>query len=382
MNEGRPARLDSLTGLRFFAALGVLLTHINSNVTTLLGSAWCQFGYLGVPFFFALSGFVLTWTATADDTARAFWRRRFARVYPLYLVSLLPGVILGLAGQAEVSALAAILSVVLLQGWFVTPTVVLKNPNGPGWSISAEAFFYALFPLLIPRARSASGRMLACSLVVLLAVVPLAIVAWDGVFSSWFVPYYAAAYQVAPFLSGVILAEAFRRGMRFPRLRWSLSLAVAVIFVLGLADGHAHVQLTNRPLVEIGVLPFVLLLIGSAATADIVGAPSLLRSRSVVKLGVWSYALYLTQFPVIMVIEAISPNSLFGVNRVVGSLSAVALILLCIALAWAAHRLIEAPWNDRLRHAPKSVISEQETVPAQRSEPELHAGGQWVSVDG
>jgi peptidoglycan/LPS O-acetylase OafA/YrhL len=44
---------------------------------------------VGVSSFFALSGFVLTWSLRAADTKRAFYRRRFARVYPLHFLTLL-----------------------------------------------------------------------------------------------------------------------------------------------------------------------------------------------------------------------------------------------------------------------------------------------------
>jgi peptidoglycan/LPS O-acetylase OafA/YrhL len=42
-------------------------------------------GYVGVGFFFTLSGFILVIAAPAGDSARAFYRRRFARIYRAYL---------------------------------------------------------------------------------------------------------------------------------------------------------------------------------------------------------------------------------------------------------------------------------------------------------
>src|SRR5512133_3297128 len=81
------SRLDSLTGLRFLAALLVFAYHAGS-VGTLTGNGITAPGRSGVSFFFILSGFLLTWTARPDDTRRAFYQRRVARIVPSYLVAL------------------------------------------------------------------------------------------------------------------------------------------------------------------------------------------------------------------------------------------------------------------------------------------------------
>ena len=69
-------RLDSLTGLRFFAAWLVLQHHF-TNFGMIPGLArFTGFGTTGVTFFFVLSGFVLTWSFVPSDTpGRFYWRR-------------------------------------------------------------------------------------------------------------------------------------------------------------------------------------------------------------------------------------------------------------------------------------------------------------------
>jgi peptidoglycan/LPS O-acetylase OafA/YrhL len=77
--SSRTLRLDSLTGLRFFAALAVVLVHVGGQFAT---ARWLltveSYGYAGVSFFFVLSGFVLTWSHREQSAGR-FWWRRFAR---------------------------------------------------------------------------------------------------------------------------------------------------------------------------------------------------------------------------------------------------------------------------------------------------------------
>src|SRR5438067_1929482 len=84
----RVAHLPALTGLRFLAALVVVIDHTGYGP---LAAMVAPFGGVAVTLFFILSGFILTYTYTRNGTAvhggwRAFYIARIARVYPLYLL--------------------------------------------------------------------------------------------------------------------------------------------------------------------------------------------------------------------------------------------------------------------------------------------------------
>src|SRR6476620_6656817 len=87
-------RLHAITSLRFLAALHVVLFHMRV-VGILSGGPWwyqnfASIGYIGVNFFFVLSGFILVYTyAGSSFSVRRFWQARFARIYPAYVVSLI-----------------------------------------------------------------------------------------------------------------------------------------------------------------------------------------------------------------------------------------------------------------------------------------------------
>jgi peptidoglycan/LPS O-acetylase OafA/YrhL len=167
--RARP-ELRALTGLRFVAALHVLVFHVlftftraavllrvapASPLRALLAS-----GYVGVNFFFVLSGFVLVYAYVEDGrmttSAGRFWRARFARIYPMYVVGLALAVPLFVLGSLDNRARPDVvlteaakelgLSAALVQAWIPAHALDL---NGPAWSLSVEAFFYALFPLLV-----------------------------------------------------------------------------------------------------------------------------------------------------------------------------------------------------------------------------------------
>jgi peptidoglycan/LPS O-acetylase OafA/YrhL len=87
------ARVQALDLLRLVAVLGVMLFHYGFrgptafNVTHVAVPelAWIgRYGFLGVPIFFIISGFVIAYSAEGR-TATAFAIARFSRIYPCFL---------------------------------------------------------------------------------------------------------------------------------------------------------------------------------------------------------------------------------------------------------------------------------------------------------
>jgi peptidoglycan/LPS O-acetylase OafA/YrhL len=118
-------------------------------------------GYVSVSLFFILSGFILAYTYHADREGvsfdrRSFWVARLARIYPVYLVGLLLAApfVFWAHFNSDRPAWSAFKILVLggscgtlTQSW-VPPLAV--EWNAPGWSLSAEAFFYLIFPFISP----------------------------------------------------------------------------------------------------------------------------------------------------------------------------------------------------------------------------------------
>ena len=148
------SKLANLTSLRFFAAMWVVLLHFAPGHVKNWPSPVREFvghGQNGVTLFFVLSGFILGYVylpAVAEGRLDkvGFWRARFARVYPLYLFSLLIAVpfLVGTIAAATIVRVVP-LQVFLLQSW--DPKLLYAGQwNTPSWSLSTEAFFYLMFP--------------------------------------------------------------------------------------------------------------------------------------------------------------------------------------------------------------------------------------------
>ena len=146
-----------LTSARFFAALYVMLFHTAPWQNGRYGiiSRILGLGYISVSFFFLLSGFILAVVYLENSPTidrRKFYLARFARIYPVYLAALLLDLPHFLYTERYIThrSWEQTISVILatgglIQAWFTTD---LQGLNHPGWSLSVEALFYLLFPLI------------------------------------------------------------------------------------------------------------------------------------------------------------------------------------------------------------------------------------------
>src|SRR5437016_3929734 len=162
---GRPY-LGALAGIRFLAALHVVLYHHRDDLFMAAVPGFARQvvngGYVAVGLFFVLSGFILTYTYLGDQPDaidfRPFWVARLARIYPVYLLSFVVGAPLyfrysvatvtplGDAIGMAAGALGTVLSMTL--AWSPATVRLVASWNLPAWSLSAEAFFYVLFPVI------------------------------------------------------------------------------------------------------------------------------------------------------------------------------------------------------------------------------------------
>ncbi len=79
---------------------------------------------------------------------REFYRRRFARVVPAYVVAACIGIALDVWQYGSETFARGLFTLTLLQSWIPGERFSYAG-NSVGWSLSTEVFFYALFPLLI-----------------------------------------------------------------------------------------------------------------------------------------------------------------------------------------------------------------------------------------
>ncbi|MCS6317892.1 MAG: acyltransferase [Nitrospira sp.] len=156
-----PEDIKALTGVRLFAALWVVLYHFRDGLKPIAivepFMPLINDGYLAVPMFFILSGFILSHTYFPHYSLKShpkFVYRRLARLWPVHMASLIAlmmyiGVMVVHSGHFEddghTFAMAHVPGeLVMVRSWFSKDLVW----NYPAWSIHAEWFAYLfLFPV-------------------------------------------------------------------------------------------------------------------------------------------------------------------------------------------------------------------------------------------
>jgi peptidoglycan/LPS O-acetylase OafA/YrhL len=347
------ARLPSLTGLRFVAAFLVFGFHV--SISGLLAPSPLQHalsrvagaGAVGVSFFFVLSGFVLTWSARPDDSARAFWRRRAAKIYPSYLVAFVFALIGLYATGRAVSVPAGVANVALLQSWWPDPKVYF-GANSVSWSLACEAFFYALFPWLLPalnRIRPERLWLVAGACVAAVFAVPVVATLLPAERHYWFV-YIFPPVRLLEFVLGILMALIVKRG------RWPRVPVWAVVVLLVVAYAVTPYFPPDAETSAVTVIPFALL-IPAVAVADVEGRRSVWRSRVAVWLGEVSFAFYLIHQSVI--IDLMRGLDADGSGPVAALTLSVVALGLSVALSALMYRVVEVPamrrWGRRRKAA-------------------------------
>ncbi len=316
MAAGQPSaeRLDALTGLRFFAAMHVVLFHFTDLASG--GNRWIRNGLIvggsEVGLFFVLSGFVLAYSARSPLDSRQFWVRRFARIYPAFFLAAVVGGALtaevwfqrhGAAGGLLRLAASALIVLPMLQGWLPYTAPLW---NSPAWSLTAEAFFYAIFPATYGRLREQSTTWIlrALALVMLAALVAPAVATYLDLGSTWQKGLAGnPILRSTDFLVGCGLGELFRRGHRLGAVS---STAVLAMYVVALeASRHAPGIFQSNG----GLLPAQALVVFVVAQGR-GAAGRLLETTPLVLLGEASYGVYIFQEPVRRFLEGVGTGIL------------------------------------------------------------------------
>lgn len=156
-NMNTKVKLDSLTGIRFFAAAFIVIGHAHNTFGS-AGLATTLALHQGVSIFFILSGFILTYSYPSlmnKKEVGKFLLARFARIWPLHIAAILLLIILvppesGGYLSFKYKYFIIIANMFLIQAWIPLKNVILSL-NRVAWSISTEMVFYLSFPLLLLR---------------------------------------------------------------------------------------------------------------------------------------------------------------------------------------------------------------------------------------
>jgi peptidoglycan/LPS O-acetylase OafA/YrhL len=319
----RPTEIRALKGARALPPLILVLFHYCEG-HGYRGAWWFDLpvarGYLWVEFFFALSGFVLTYAYAPRLremwSARGYGRflqSRLARLYPLHLAMLL----VMLAMVITLRWLAArggylsiydepwhpfvtwqtfIANLFLVQAWNVFPYL---SWNGAAWFVSVEFLLCLLFPLYLLFAR---GGWKVGAVLILGGAAGLALLA-DPRYGLDLTFHNGIWRGMAAFAMGVGFATVHREAValgvdKLPGFAFTLAQAIVLgCLVCAIYDtGWSHTRADIYTALAVIALVFVLTF-DRGLLAKVLALPVFLV------LGEWSYAIYIGQTPILQLLR-------------------------------------------------------------------------------
>ena len=289
--------IKALTAMRGLVALWVLSYHLvvlsdahHTNPGGFFGK-----GYLGVDFFFLLSGFVLAGAYGRKFGAWPTGRRylsflisRVGRMYPLHIVVTAVCVFIAWRVGHPYSPRQVITEAALAHRWPFVPAI-FEAINGPAWSISSEMLANIAFPFFVLILLSASAAIASAA----------GIGALLGIAALGYVNHGSLDLTLANTLSPTVRCFCeFAVGMLIFRWRRLAIDSDWVVAFLALSIGAAIVTGLPDPAVVVLMVVSILAIAGNSRAFA-----TLLSVRPLHFLGELSFSIYLIHLPMILAVQ-------------------------------------------------------------------------------
>lgn len=283
-------RLEGLDQLRGIAILCVLLSHfsiaINNNLIEIQNRT-INVGTIGVLIFFCVSGYVIPWSMRTKEgitSVHGFWVRRIFRLYPIYLIS----AFLGIFAFGDGIIIADIKEQILQDpiGYFLAFFSMTSHLTGwktifqgLEWTLAYEMVFYCACTIFLVLRKWLPALY---SLVSIVVVVCIAVLLPDILVKTNTIQKFFFFYLF--FLVGLVL-YLYKCGFIDSALFKALSTTLVITMCARSYLWYSYWGINYLTLAFIpAVFCFYSILLGKI----------LIKSRSLVLVGIVSYSIYLT----------------------------------------------------------------------------------------
>lgn len=372
---------DILDSIRGIAALYVAIAHCRgvlwmggTEYSKLFPRAgWDVFDYLivgsslltrmAVEFvivFFVLSGFSIAHSLSSETSALSFYKRRLIRIYPSYIMALLWAGIVFFVTKAAFPewydgtfSEFAFIRTTEMNGFF-EPVQIARNilympGNGlitPLWSLTYEVIFYLLAPFLLRRINlylSLSAFLFVAYLLIPGEIDGLGIPIYFHRFLFEFNIYFAIGIFFYKYYSRIMAGFS-----RIPRMAAGslLLILLASMYLLNFKfGGETWINFLVSGIFSVGLILYFILY--------------QVRLPWLIKVGQFSYTLYITHFATIYLYLA-GYWWLSGSREqyIVAYWVWMPAVIFCLLVAWLNYRIIESKTKDildRLRKKQKAT---------------------------
>lgn len=342
-------RIGILDGFRAIAIFSVILFHYFSRWTIPLHTAslypyndefnYFSYGYLGVQFFFMISGFVIFFTLDNTTGFLLFWKKRWIRLFPsMLMASIITFTFLSLFDTNLLFPASHQLRNFLPGLTFSDPALfdlITRSSagkynyiNGSYWSLWPEIQFYFFISSIYYLHKKHFIRNFSLAVVLLIVLNLLfnlnekfSFVSMSEKFSFFYTYYFQKIFNLIkylPFFSiGVMFYQMFKTRSEENKLNFPLKLFTAFLIIFIIIDGGR----TPAKLLYAGMITLFFLC---------VYAPDFLwffENKFLMKMGMASYFLYLIHENLgIFLIHKVGP--IFGSASVLFTLLLITIFLI------------------------------------------------------
>jgi peptidoglycan/LPS O-acetylase OafA/YrhL len=316
---------SDIQGMRAVAVLAVVAFHAGLPIPG---------GFVGVDVFFVISGFVITlmlrreWLTSGRIRLRHFYKRRFLRLAPAMSLMICFTLIIsafalspfGFQTRVAQTAIGAEFSVANFVIAFTTggyfDLIAAVNPLLHTWSLSVEEQFYLVFPAVIliawilarkySRLAHLPITVLGIGVLISFGLTMLSTTGWTPRYGASLLGFYSPATRAWEFGVGAMLALSLAVVLKLgTRMRTTLGIVGALAL---LASFWLITENTPFP------GPWTLLPVCATLAVIISGTgcetpvARMLSTRPMIKIGDWSYSIYLWHWPLIVFAGVIWPK--------------------------------------------------------------------------
>ncbi|USK26517.1 acyltransferase [Bacillus sp. CMF21] len=347
-NDKLPKNLEALTSFRFVAALLVFIFHAGML-------AEFQLGYLGVSFFFILSGFILSYNYERklsninEFQLKRFYIARISKIYPIHLLTFLLAIpyyfFIPLKHEPILYVFQALTNVALIHSFIPFGNISF---NGVSWSLSNELFFYAMFPLLLIYSLKKIKNGLKTLIIVislwLTMVFVYTFLLSNGNISTWF-SYYFPVTRLFEFYVGIIAGLLFIRysskiEVKFSKFICTMLELLSIVSIIAIVKFSVNIDQNLRyGLIFLPACTFLIFIFGIQKGL----LSSFMSSKKLCYLGQISFSFYMIHNLVLSYIFYLwSPN----INK---SLLMGICLIITIILSSILFHFFEEPMRLRIR---------------------------------
>lgn len=307
-------RVDQLTVTRFIVILLVLYTHGDGGVyltflkqipffTELLLA-----GPSGVCYFYVLSGFVMGlayYRPHEKFNITGFWRARFLRLYPLYLIAFLITCAYYADNILRIKPQKILANIFIVQSWIPAYS---QSFNYVAWSMTVEIFFYIIFPFFVIWAyRQSTKKLITVSIILWVISQVVYHIVWIGYFPERkdFIVY-SPIFHLNSFVMGVVgsiwyLRERKQQNLKPITIFVTLSVSILLVCVYTIISLRYKVNFPYLPTdlqPMAGLLAPLFVLFCISLSLDKSRLSTFLSHPAFLSLGEATYAIYILHVPI------------------------------------------------------------------------------------